>query len=168
MVDSGASMHMLSRKDLNSAEVDTVFLPRNPTRVITANGEVPTNEEATVCVFDLDLFVTVQILEDTPAVLSLRELCEDHGYSLEWISGQKNHTLLKMAENPMQHWKLRTDRCPRIINRFFQFDCKYISYIVNAGPHRRLFAKSSNKYDVEVPVVHYWGTICEILQKSKT
>ena len=77
MVDSGTSMHMLSRKDLSLAEFETVRVSRNPTMVITANGEVQTHEEATVYVYNLDLFVTVQILESTPAVQSLGELCED-------------------------------------------------------------------------------------------
>ena len=40
-------------------------------------------------VYDLDIFVTVQILEDTPGVLSLGKLCEEHGYSHEWTNGQK-------------------------------------------------------------------------------
>ena len=57
--------------------------------VVTANGEVQTNEEAQVYVHDLGLFVTVQLLEDTPAVLPLGTLCEEHGYSCEWFSGQK-------------------------------------------------------------------------------
>ena len=47
--------------------------------VVTANGEVLTKEEARVYVKELDLFVTVMLLEDTPAVLSLGKLCEDHG-----------------------------------------------------------------------------------------
>ena len=46
-------MHMLSRKDLNSAELDTVRVSRTPTTGMTANGEVQTNEEATVYVYDL-------------------------------------------------------------------------------------------------------------------
>ena len=33
--------------------------------------------------------MTVQLLEETLAVLSLGKLCEDHGYSFEWVSGQK-------------------------------------------------------------------------------
>ena len=53
-------MHMLSRKDLNSAELETVRVSQNPTTVITANREVQTNEEAAVYVYDLDLFLTVQ------------------------------------------------------------------------------------------------------------
>ena len=82
-------MHMLSRTDLSSAELETLQRSRSPTTVITANGEVQTNEEATVHIHDLELFVTVQILDDTPAVVSLGRLCEEHGYSYEWTSGQK-------------------------------------------------------------------------------
>ena len=41
-------------------------------------GAVQTNEEATMRIWGLDLYVTVQILEDTSAVLSLGKLCEDH------------------------------------------------------------------------------------------
>ena len=83
--DSGASMHMLSRKDLNSVRVSNC-----PTTVVTANGEVQTKEHATVYVKELDLLLTVMLLEDTPAVLSLgKKLCEDHGYSDHWTSGQK-------------------------------------------------------------------------------
>ena len=70
-VDSGASMHMLSRKDVNSAELETVKVFKNPATVATANGEVQTKEEATVYVKEFDLFVTVMLLEDAPAVLSL-------------------------------------------------------------------------------------------------
>ena len=74
-------MHMLSRKDLSSDEMDTLRRSRTPTAVVTANGEVHTNEEAQVYVHDLNLFVSVQLLEETPAVLSLGTLCEDHGHS---------------------------------------------------------------------------------------
>ena len=41
-------MHMISKKDLNSVEMDTLTTSRSPTTVITANGEVQTHEEATV------------------------------------------------------------------------------------------------------------------------
>ena len=81
VVDSRASMHMLSRKDLNSAELETVRDSASLTTVMTANGEVQTWEEATVCLKELDLFVTVMLLEETLAVLSLGKLCEDHGYT---------------------------------------------------------------------------------------
>ena len=42
-------MHMISKKDLNYAEMDTLTKSRSPAIVITANGEVQTHEDATVC-----------------------------------------------------------------------------------------------------------------------
>ena len=86
-------MHMISKKDLNSAELETVTTSRSPTTVITANGEVQTHEEATVCVKELEKFLTMKVLEDTPAVLSLGKLRDEHGYSYEWINGQKPHLI---------------------------------------------------------------------------
>ena len=68
VVDSGASLHVLSKKDLSSDEMDTLRRSRTPTTVVAANGEVHTNEEAQVHVHDLNVFVTVQLLEETPAV----------------------------------------------------------------------------------------------------
>ena len=93
VVNSDASMHMISRKDLNSAEMDTLTKSCSPTIVITANGEVQTHEEATVYVKELDTFLTMKVLENTPAVLSLGKLCDENGYSYEWINGQKPHLI---------------------------------------------------------------------------
>ena len=81
VVDSGASMHMISKKDLSDAEMDTLTKSCSPTIVITANGEV------------LDIFLTMKVLENTPAVLSLGKLCDENGYSNEWINGQKPHLI---------------------------------------------------------------------------
>ena len=64
---------------------------KNPTTVMTANGEVQTREEATVFVKQLNLLVKVMLFEETPAVLSLGKLCEDLGYTHHWTSGQKPH-----------------------------------------------------------------------------
>ena len=108
VVDSGASMHMVSRKDLNSAELQTVRVLKNPTTVVTANGEVLTKEEATVYVKELDLFVTAMFLEDTPAVLSLGKLCEEHGYNYHWTSGQKPHLTNNAKKDRMKHGELHT------------------------------------------------------------
>ena len=94
-VDSGASVHMVSKKDFNSAELETMRTSRSPTTVMTANGQVQTREEATVYVKQLDLFVKVMLLEETPAVLSLGKLCEDHGKTHHWISGQKPYLIRK-------------------------------------------------------------------------
>ena len=53
VIVSGASMHMMSNKELSSGQMDTVNRSRTPTVVLTANGEVQTHEEAQV--FDHDL-----------------------------------------------------------------------------------------------------------------
>ena len=68
VVDSGASMHKLSKRDWSSA--------------------VQINENTRVFVHDLDLFVTVQLLDETLAVLSLRMFCSEHGRSFEWKIGE--------------------------------------------------------------------------------
>ena len=81
------------QKDLKSSEMDTLTKSCSPTIVITANGEVQTHEEATVYVKELDILLTMKVLEDTPAVLSLGKLCDEHGYSCEWINGQKPHLI---------------------------------------------------------------------------
>ena len=69
VVDSGASVHMISKKDLSDAEMDTLTKSCSPTIVITANGEVQTHEEAIVYVKELEKFLTMKVLENTPGVL---------------------------------------------------------------------------------------------------
>ena len=72
-------MHMIIKNDLNSAELETLTTSRSPMTVFTANGEVHTNEEATVYVRELKKFLTMKVLQNTPAVLSLGKLCDEHG-----------------------------------------------------------------------------------------
>ena len=93
VVDSGASMHMISKKDLNSSEMDTLTKSCSPLIVITANGEVQTHEEATVYVKELDMFLTMKVLENTPAVLSLGKLCDEHGYFIRVDKRSKTHLI---------------------------------------------------------------------------
>ena len=86
-------MHMISKKDLSNAEMDTLTKSCSPTIVITADGEVQTREEANVYVKELDILLTMKVLENTPAVLSLGKLCDENGYSYEWINDQKPHLI---------------------------------------------------------------------------
>ena len=92
-------MHMVSKRDRNSAELETLRTSRSPTTVMTANGEVHTREEATVFVKELDLFGTVMLLEEISAVHSLGKLCEDHGKICHWTSGQKPHFIRNGKRN---------------------------------------------------------------------
>ena len=84
-------MHMISKKDLSDAEMDTLTKSCSPTIVTTTNGEVQTHEEASVYVKELNIFLTMKVIENTPAVLSLGKLCDENGYSYEWINSQKPH-----------------------------------------------------------------------------
>ena len=81
---------------------------------MTANGDGQTNEEATVYVNDLDLFVTAQIFEDTAAVLSL-------GNSAKILDIS---SLLKMHCNLENYVACR---CSGLVNRTFQLDYEYIA-----------------------------------------
>ena len=87
-------MHMVSKNDLKSAEVETVRISNNPTTVVTANGEVQTQAEATVYVRELDLFVIVMLRRRyTGSSFIRKKLCEDHGCTHHWTSGQKPHLI---------------------------------------------------------------------------
>ena len=46
-----------------------------------------------LCVKELDVFLTVKVLENTQAVLSLGKLCDKNGYSCEWVNVEKPHLI---------------------------------------------------------------------------
>ena len=87
-------MHMISKKDLSDAEMDTLTKSCSPTIVITANGEVQTHEEATVYVKELDIFLTMKVFENTPAVLRSESFAMKTDIPLSG-STVKNHISLK-------------------------------------------------------------------------
>ena len=68
---SGA-FHLMSKNELTFGEKDTIRRSKQPTVNKTANGKAESTEEATLYVNDLDIFVTMMLLEDSPTVLSLR------------------------------------------------------------------------------------------------
>ena len=70
VVDSGASMHMVSKRDLNS-KLETMSTLRSPTTVMTAKARCKREtRQRSVYVKELNVIVTVVFLEETPAVLS--------------------------------------------------------------------------------------------------
>ena len=95
VVDSSASMQMISKKDLSDAEMDTLTKSCSPTIVINANGEVQTHEEATVYVKELEKYLTMKVLENTPAVLYRLESFAMKTDTLMNGSMVKNHISLK-------------------------------------------------------------------------
>ena len=93
-----------------------------------------TREEGTVYVKELDMFLTMKVLDDTPAVLSLGKLCDEHGYSYEWINSQKQHLIKKRYSDTVQHGDLRSDRGSWLVNEFFlQFSLFDIHDAFKAG-----------------------------------
>ena len=111
-------MHMINKKDLSNAEMDTLTKSCSLAIVITANGEVQTHEEAVVYVKELGIFLTMKVLENTPAVLSLGKLCDENGYSYEWINGQKPHLNIKRDSETLQLGELRSYRGSRLVKFF--------------------------------------------------
>ena len=106
------------KKDLSEAEMDTLTKSCSPTVVIIANGEVLTHEEAIVYVKELDIFLTMKVLVNTPAVLSLGKLCDEKGYSYEWINGQKTTSHQERNSDYLQHEELRSFRGSRLVKFF--------------------------------------------------
>ena len=81
-----------TKKASNSAEMDTFTKSCSPTIVITTNGEVQTHEEATVHVKELDIFLTMKVLE--------KHSCRSESFVMKTdtlMSGStvKNHISLK-------------------------------------------------------------------------
>ena len=89
-----------------------------PTIVITANAEVQTHEEATVYVKELEIFLTMKVLENTPAVLSLGKLCDENGHSYEWINGQKPHLMKYGIRIQCNCGELRSYCRSRLVSKF--------------------------------------------------
>ena len=98
--------------------MDTLTKSCSPTIVITANGEVQTHEEATVCVTELEKFSTMKVLENTPAVLLLGKLCDENGYSYEWINGQ-NDISSRRDSDTLQYGELRSYCGSRLVKFVF-------------------------------------------------
>ena len=95
-------MHMPSKKGSSSGEQETLRMSRNSTTVVAANGEMQTDEEAQVYVHDLDLFIIVQLLDGTSAVLSPGKLREEYGCTYGWTIVQKPHLTKNGKRIPSQ------------------------------------------------------------------
>ena len=139
-------MHKLSPNDQRSEELETLPKSRNTTTVFTANGEVETNEEAQEDVHDLEPFVTVQILEDTLAVLSLGKFCEDRpkmwlnlwqygklrSYCCPWIVIKHERMFVLL------HRYRRTHRAPLQVQQDYEVDDTYYQASGDRGDHQKI------------------------------
>ena len=158
MVDTGAGVHVVSKKDLNSVELDTTRTSRSPTTVMTANGGLQTREEATENVKELDSFVTVMLLDETPAVL---------------LSGSSSRimgvpTAGKAVENHMSPKMARTIDCN--ISNYVQFVVRGItaSSSTTPTPTSPSYSSQDSVFDIrrytENPVPERSGSISDELR----
>ena len=142
-------MHMVSKRDFYSAELETMRISKNPTTVMTANGEVQRRGEATVYVKELEFFVPAMLHEETPAVLSLVKFCEDHGYTYHWTSGQK----------------------PRLTNNDKILNCQKANYVPFVVPGLSTSSSTSSSLAVDrTPThkTHLCSTVCSQARTAHT
>ena len=113
-------MHMLNKKDLNSAELEIVRVSTCPTTDVTASGEVQTKGETTVHVEELDLFVTVKLLKSTPTILSFEKMRRSR------IVQRADHSSEPQLMRMTYQW------LSWFIDKFFKLSYTYISKINTA------------------------------------
>ena len=137
-------MHIVSKKDVNSAELETARISKSPTTVVTANGEVPTKEETTVCVTELDLFVTAMLLEDALAILSLENSTKITGiFTIGPVV--RNHISSKMAGRSIAMRRTTYHSFAVVYRQLLHLIFTYFSYIFIAGNRGSHRASSINK-----------------------
>ena len=85
LLDSGASFHLISWKDVRVAERRSYRKADSPETLTTANGPVSVDHVVDIYVLMLDRYVTAFVLDDVPPVLSMGILCADAGLKLSLI-----------------------------------------------------------------------------------
>ena len=111
-------MHIISKKGLNSAELETLTTSRSPTTVITANGEVQTHEEATVC-----QRIEWILDNERPGEYASSFIARK---ALRWTriltrvdQRSKTTSYFKRCSDTIQYGELRSDRGSWFTNEFF-------------------------------------------------
>ncbi|MDE0821157.1 MAG: DNA (cytosine-5-)-methyltransferase [Opitutales bacterium] len=84
IVDSGASIHLVDLHDLTVQERSAQRKMKKAIHLTTANGGVQAEYETDVYVQELDIWVVAVLLENTPPVLSLGKLVDEHTLRYIW------------------------------------------------------------------------------------
>ena len=154
-------MQMVSKKDLDSAELETMRTSRSPAMVMTANGEVLAKEETTVYVKELDLFGTVMLLEEHPQFFHSESSARIMGIL---ITGPavKNHTSPKMERELIAIFHTMC-HSPWFISEFF------LNFIFS--PTSAAFSSQDSVFDVkryaENPEPERSGSTSEELRETR-
>ena len=91
VVDSGASRHMVSKSDLDAAELETMKISKYPNDRDDGQRRGANKRRSHGICQRIGLVRDSNVSRKYTAVLSLGKLCEDHGYTCHWTSGQKPH-----------------------------------------------------------------------------
>ena len=98
IVDSGASLHLVDKKECTSTELSTLRRLPKAIELHTANGGIYADEEVRIHVDELGIWVWALALDDTPAVLSLGKLCTENNFRYEWEPSGSPY--LQLADGP--------------------------------------------------------------------
>ena len=119
-------------------------------------------------VYDFDVFLTGQIVEARSAVLSLGQLCEDHGHSYEWTSCQEPH----LIKNGKKYDATRRMLCLALFQA-----CQanlpaslrvHLQHRYRRTQRQMVLHQVHQPHEVEVRAVEHWGTSCKMPQKPNT
>ena len=98
--------------------------------------------------------MTVQSLDNTPAVLSVGKFREDHGYSVEWITGQQPQ-LTKNGNNITCKTYFRASCCTRTVNIFpanlEDLERHVLAYISKRERTRNRMQEKQDRMETEDP-----------------
>ena len=93
---------------------------------------------------ELDIFLTMKVLENTSAVLSLGKLCDENGYSYEWINCQKPHLIKNGIRVPCNTENLDPIVVPGLSNSSSGSDSSTSRTLSRQGSHCSTSSSSSS------------------------
>ena len=138
-------MHMFSRKDLNSAELETAKVSESPTTVVTANGRSANKRRSDRESQRFGLVRDSKASRRYTASSFTRNTLRGSRVQLPLDQRSETTSHHKWQEDQLQHSELRTPRCPWSVDKFFNFIFTYFSDIFIAGSRNSYGASRINK-----------------------
>ena len=92
ILDTGSSNHLVSPSSLPKGLRGAIEQNAHAVRLATANGIIEATDVIDVDIQSLGAKARVLVLPNTPAVLSIGRLIEDHGCTFKWTPGEASIT----------------------------------------------------------------------------
>ena len=95
ILDSGASFHFISKKDLSPSEAKTIRVSSTPITLNIANGKVYSDQVVDVCLQSIGCVIQAYILPKVMPLLSMCRITEEHPFRVVMNAQGKyvEHTL---------------------------------------------------------------------------